>query len=70
MIYNYNYQTASNKIELLTEYESVTQKVLFGNAFCGTDSIDKLFKLHFHIPQAVLFCYSRFENYRPWKPRQ
>jgi hypothetical protein len=28
----YNFQTGNNKIKLLTEYESVTQKVSFGNA--------------------------------------
>jgi hypothetical protein len=28
----YNFQTGNNKIKLLTEYEDVTQKVLFGNA--------------------------------------
>jgi hypothetical protein len=28
----YNFQTGNNKTELLTEYEDVTQKVLFGNA--------------------------------------
>jgi hypothetical protein len=28
------------------------------------------FQLHFHIPSVVLFCCYRFENYRPWKPRQ
>jgi hypothetical protein len=28
----YNFQTGSNKIKLLMEYEGVTQKVLFGNA--------------------------------------
>jgi hypothetical protein len=28
----YNFKTTNNKIERLTEYESVTQKVLFGNA--------------------------------------
>jgi hypothetical protein len=28
----YNFQTLNNKIKLLTEYESLTQKVLFGNA--------------------------------------
>jgi hypothetical protein len=28
----YNFQTGKNKVQLLTEYESVTQKVLFGNA--------------------------------------
>jgi hypothetical protein len=28
----YNFQTGNNKMKLLTEYESVTQKVLFGNA--------------------------------------
>jgi hypothetical protein len=27
-----NFQTGNNKIKLLTEYEGVTQKVLFGNA--------------------------------------
>jgi hypothetical protein len=28
----YNFQTGNNKIKQLTEYEGVTQKVLFGNA--------------------------------------
>jgi hypothetical protein len=28
----YNFQTENNKIKLLMEYESVTQKVLFGTA--------------------------------------
>jgi hypothetical protein len=28
----YNFQTGNIKIKLLTEYENVTQKVLFGNA--------------------------------------
>jgi hypothetical protein len=28
----YNFQTGNNEIKLLTEYEGVTQKVLFGNA--------------------------------------
>jgi DUF917 family protein len=28
----YNFQTGNNKIKLLTEYEGVTQKVVFGNA--------------------------------------
>jgi hypothetical protein len=28
----YNFQTGNNKIKLLTEYEDVTQNVLFGNA--------------------------------------
>jgi hypothetical protein len=28
----YNFQTGNNKIKLLTQYEGVTQKVLFGNA--------------------------------------
>jgi hypothetical protein len=28
----YNFQTGNNKIKLLTEYEGVTQKLLFGNA--------------------------------------
>jgi hypothetical protein len=28
----YNFQTGNNKMKLLTEYESVIQKVLFGNA--------------------------------------
>jgi hypothetical protein len=27
-----NFQTGNNKIKLLTEYEDVTQKVLYGNA--------------------------------------
>jgi DUF917 family protein len=28
----YNFQIGNNKVKLLTEYEGVTQKVLFGNA--------------------------------------
>jgi hypothetical protein len=28
----YNFQTGSNKIKLLMEYEGITQNVLFGNA--------------------------------------
>jgi hypothetical protein len=28
----YNFQTGNNKIKLLTKYEGVTRKVLFGNA--------------------------------------
>jgi DUF917 family protein len=28
----HNFRTGNNKIKLLTEYEGVTQKVLFGNA--------------------------------------
>jgi hypothetical protein len=28
----YNFQTGNNKIKLLTEYESVTHKLLFDNA--------------------------------------
>jgi hypothetical protein len=38
----YNFQTWSNKIKLLREYENVTQKVFFGNAvfaplMCGEE---------------------------------
>jgi hypothetical protein len=28
----YNFQTGNNKIKLITEYEGITQEVLFGNA--------------------------------------
>jgi hypothetical protein len=35
-----NFQTEKNKIKLLTEYENITQKVLFGDvvlaALCGS----------------------------------
>jgi hypothetical protein len=65
----YNFQIGNNKIKLFTEYEFVTQKVLFGNAVLILQII-KLFELHFHVPSAVLFYYSWFENYRPRKPRQ
>jgi hypothetical protein len=44
----YNFQTGSNKIKLLTEYERVTQNVLFGNAILILQII-KLFELRFHI---------------------
>jgi hypothetical protein len=58
-----------NRIKLLMEYKSVTQKVLFANAVLAA-LMSWSIKLHFHIPQAVLFCSFRFENYRPWKHRQ
>jgi hypothetical protein len=32
----YNFQTGNNKMKLLTEYEGVTQKVLFGNTVLTT----------------------------------
>jgi hypothetical protein len=32
----FNFQTGNNKIKLLTEYEGVTQKVLFGNVVLTT----------------------------------
>jgi hypothetical protein len=32
----YNFQTGDKKVKLLTEYESVTQKVLFGNGILAT----------------------------------
>jgi hypothetical protein len=51
------------------EYESVTQKVLFGKAVRILHQI-KHFKLQFHIPYAVLFCCFQFGKYRPRKPRQ
>jgi hypothetical protein len=34
---SYNFQTGNNKIKLLTEYEIVTQKVLFGNAVLAAE---------------------------------
>jgi hypothetical protein len=49
-----NFETGNNKIKLLIEYESLTQKVLTGNR----TSVELLF----HIPQAVLFYYFR-ENH-------
>jgi hypothetical protein len=45
----YNFQTGNNKIKLLTEYENVTQKNLFGNAVLAA-LISLLIVLHFHIP--------------------
>jgi hypothetical protein len=32
----YNFQIANNKVKLLTEYEGVTQKVLFGDTVLAT----------------------------------
>jgi hypothetical protein len=32
----YSFQTEDNKIELLTEYESITQNVLFGEVVFAT----------------------------------
>jgi hypothetical protein len=39
----YNFQTGNNEVKLRTEYESVTQKVLFGNAVLA--SLDVLIDL-------------------------
>jgi hypothetical protein len=50
----YNFQTGNNKIKLLTEYEDVTQKVLFGNAVlaillgAGLDVMDQFRGLRAH----------------------
>jgi hypothetical protein len=38
----YNFQTGSNKIKLITGYESVTQKVLFGNTTRRINVLEKL----------------------------
>jgi hypothetical protein len=54
---DYNFQTGSNKIKLLTEYDSVTRQVLF----------DIMFNL---LSYTIIFCYFLFENNRPQKPRQ
>jgi hypothetical protein len=35
----YNFETGNNKIKLLTEYEGVTQKVLFGNAVLNCSDV-------------------------------
>jgi hypothetical protein len=45
----YNFQTGNNKIKLLTEYESLIQKVLFGSAILAALMFG-LIELHFHIP--------------------
>jgi hypothetical protein len=45
----YSFQAGKNKIKLLMEYESVTQKVLFSNVVLILKVI-KLFELHFRIP--------------------
>jgi hypothetical protein len=37
----YNFETGNNKIKLLTEYESVTQKVLL--------PVESILQLHFRI---------------------
>jgi hypothetical protein len=58
---DYNSVTGNNKIKLLTEYESLIQKALFGNALLSAF----LSELQFLIPQAVLDFVSGFKNYRP-----
>jgi hypothetical protein len=44
----YNFQIGNKEVKKLTEYESVTQNVLFGNAGLILKII-KIFELHFHI---------------------
>jgi hypothetical protein len=39
-----DFQTGKNKIKLLTEYESVTQKVLFGNAVLAAAAVMDQFR--------------------------
>jgi hypothetical protein len=58
----YYFQIRNNKINLFTEYESVTQKVdsNSNNTFCITFS--------YSLGRFILFF--RFEKYRPRKPRQ
>jgi hypothetical protein len=56
----YNFQTENNKIILLTEYESVTEKVLL-----LTESILQSAK---QLQIARLSWHLSFEIYRPGKP--
>jgi hypothetical protein len=37
----YNFKTGNKKIKLFTGYESVTQKVLFGNAVLAIDEMGR-----------------------------
>jgi hypothetical protein len=48
---------------VLTEYENLTQKVLFGNAILAALMSERKYYV---IPQ-YLFCGFRFENYGPRK---
>jgi hypothetical protein len=45
---SYNFQTIKNKVKPLTEYENVTQTVLFGNAVLATLMSGRIYKI---IPQ-------------------
>jgi hypothetical protein len=59
----------SNKIKLLTQYETVTQEVLFGNAVLAT----LIFGRKYDVISQNGDCSREsnvFENYRPRKPRQ
>jgi hypothetical protein len=57
----YNFQTGNNKVKLK---KFITYRIDV------TDFRVKLFELHIHILQAVLFYFAPFEIYRPRKPRQ
>jgi hypothetical protein len=57
----YNFQTGNNKTKLLTEYENVTQKVLFGNAVLAALMSEREYDV---IPQNG-DC-SRESNVRTW----
>jgi hypothetical protein len=57
-----NFQTAGNQIKLLTEYESVTHKVLLFTELTLHNAKQ--------LQDARLSWRIRFENYRPRKPRQ
>jgi hypothetical protein len=56
----YKFQIGKNKIKLLTEYESVTQKVLL--------LIESLLQNAKQRQHSLLSWHVRFENYRPGKP--
>jgi hypothetical protein len=47
----YNFQTGNNKIKLIMEYESVTQKVFITYRINSVKCGIKLSELHFHILQ-------------------
>jgi hypothetical protein len=58
----YNFQTGQNRIKLLKEYESVTQKVLL--------LIESILQNAQQPQHARLSWHVSFENYRTRKPRQ
>jgi hypothetical protein len=58
----YNFQTGTNKMKQLTEYESVTQKVLFGNAVLAAFMFIFHKQFYFVVSGLKIICHGNPDN--------